>query len=254
MQASARPMQLQPELQSQRLGRTSPDTSSQDAADVRRRRRPGGTTSGSRCATQPSGRRARRRSPRRPQLLLDGMRDGSCWTDPESRTSPARAGRTRRPSGSTSSRTRSRESASATVRRADVQDYVDRLRKKGLSASTIANKLDPIRVVFRRAIKRDEISIDPTDGLELPAVRGRRERIADRTEAATLIAALPMSERAFWATAIYGGLRRGELRALRWIDVELDATTGADPRPPHLGRRRRARSRSRPTPDSASCR
>ena len=38
------------------------------------------------------------------------------------------------------------------VRRADIQDYVDRLRKKGLSASTIANKLDPIRVIFRRAI------------------------------------------------------------------------------------------------------
>ncbi len=88
------------------------------------------------------------------------------------------------------------------------------------------NKLDPIRVIFRRALKRDEIPIDPTDGLELPAVRGRRERIADRTEAAELIVALPSSEQAFWATAVYGGLRRGELRALRWTDVELDAVPG----------------------------
>jgi integrase len=109
------------------------------------------------------------------------------------------------------------------VRRADVQDYVDRLRKNGLSASTIANKLDPIRVIFRRALQRDEMSVDPTEGLVLPAVRGRRERIADRAEAATLIAALPDGERAFWAVAIYGGLRRGELRALRWTDVDLDA-------------------------------
>jgi len=36
------------------------------------------------------------------------------------------------------------------------------------------------------------------------------------------LVALPANERAFWATAIYGGLRRGELRALRWTDVELD--------------------------------
>ena len=55
------------------------------------------------------------------------------------------------------------------VRRADVQDYVDRLRKRGLSPSTIANKLDPVRVIFRRALRRDEIAIDPTVELELPA-------------------------------------------------------------------------------------
>src|SRR4051812_35164036 len=65
------------------------------------------------------------------------------------------------------------------VQRADMQDYVDRLRRKGLSASTIANKLDPIRVVFRRAMRRGEIAVDPTKDLELPAVRGRRDRIAD---------------------------------------------------------------------------
>jgi integrase len=95
------------------------------------------------------------------------------------------------------------------VRRRDVQDYVDRLRKQGLSPSTIANKLDPIRVIFRRALRRDEIAIDPTVELELPAVRGRRDRIATRTEAAALIDALPESERALWATAFYAGLRRG---------------------------------------------
>jgi integrase len=107
------------------------------------------------------------------------------------------------------------------VRRRDVQDYVDRLRKQGLSPSTIANKLDPVRVIFRRALRRDEIAVDPTVELELPSVRGRRDRIATRTEAAALIDALPASERALWATAFYAGLRRGELRALRWSDVDL---------------------------------
>jgi site-specific recombinase XerC len=84
------------------------------------------------------------------------------------------------------------------VKRADVQSFVDRLRRKGPSASTIANKLDPIRVVFRRAIHWGEITVDPTKDLELPAVRGRRDRVADRSEAAELVAALPGADKAFW--------------------------------------------------------
>ena len=56
----------------------------------------------------------------------------------------------------------------------------------------------------------------------LPAVGGRRERIADPVEAAALIEALNR-DRAVWATALYAGLRRGELKALRVGDVELAA-------------------------------
>jgi integrase len=43
---------------------------------------------------------------------------------------------------------------------------------------------------------------------------------ADR--AAELLDALPDGERALWATAFHAGLRIGELRALRFRDVEFD--------------------------------
>jgi integrase len=65
--------------------------------------------------------------------------------------------------------------------------------------------------------------INPTTGLELPAVRGRRDRIATPAQAAALIAALPETERALRATAFYAGLRLGELQALRDSDVDLAA-------------------------------
>ena len=54
-------------------------------------------------------------------------------------------------------------------------------------------------------------------------MRGRRERIANPEEAAALIASAPDCDRALWATAFYAGLRRGELMALRWEDVDLEA-------------------------------
>jgi integrase len=111
----------------------------------------------------------------------------------------------------------------ADVRRADVQDLADRLLGEGLDPSTIQNVLMPLRVICRRAVARGELLVNPTSGLELPTPRGRRERIASPDEGATLLAALPDRDRALWATAMYAGLRHGELLALRWDDVDLDA-------------------------------
>lgn len=71
-------------------------------------------------------------------------------------------------------------------------------------------------------MSRTEVLISPTEGLTLPAVRGRRERIARAAEAADLIKAVPAQDQAIWATALYAGLRLGELKALRWQDVALD--------------------------------
>lgn len=67
--------------------------------------------------------------------------------------------------------------------------------------------------------------MDPTAGLRLPAVRGRRDRVASPVEASTLLAALLDRDRSVWATALYAGLRRGELQGLRWSDVDLPAGT-----------------------------
>lgn len=107
------------------------------------------------------------------------------------------------------------------IRRADVQALIDRLMTDGHGASTIRNTLLPLRVIFRHAMVRGEVAVNPTIGLELPAVRGRRDRIASPKEAVQLVAALD-HDQVLWATAVYAGLRRGELQALDWSDVKLD--------------------------------
>lgn len=78
-----------------------------------------------------------------------------------------------------------------------------------------------LRAIYRRTLARGELAVNPCDGLQLPAKRGRRERFASPDEAERLIAALPVEDRPIWASAMYAGLRRGELIALRIGDVNL---------------------------------
>jgi integrase len=108
------------------------------------------------------------------------------------------------------------------IRRNDLQDLVDRMVAAGRSPSTVRNTILPLRAIYRRAIDRDQLAVNPTLKLRLPAVRGKRDRVARADEAATLLAVLPPDDRALWATALYGGLRRGELQALKWTDINLD--------------------------------
>ena len=107
------------------------------------------------------------------------------------------------------------------VQHRDVQRIADDLLAEGRDPSTIRNALMPLRVIFRRSVEDGDIAVNPCTHLRLPAVRGRRERIASPEEAERLVAALPERDRPIWATALYAGLRRGELMALRWEDVDL---------------------------------
>jgi integrase len=71
-------------------------------------------------------------------------------------------------------------------------------------------------------VRREEATVNPTSDLEVPHDRGRRERVASPAEARSLLDALPNTDRCLWATALWTGLRRGELRELRWSDIDLE--------------------------------
>lgn len=79
-------------------------------------------------------------------------------------------------------------------------------------------RLEPVfPVSFDEAL----MVVNPMCEVDLPAARGRREKIVTASQAARLIAAVPESDCAIWATAFYAGLRRGELQALRCSDIDL---------------------------------
>ena len=68
------------------------------------------------------------------------------------------------------------------VQRRDVQRLVDRMLASDCNASTIRNAVMPLRVIYRRAIEDGDVAVNPTHGLRLPAVRGKRDRVASPSE------------------------------------------------------------------------
>jgi integrase len=109
------------------------------------------------------------------------------------------------------------------LRRSDWQRLVTTLHKQGLAPSTIRNTLDPVRTIYRRLLSLDEVDVNATRGLEFPVTEEARDRVAAPAEGALLLAALSYPERAVYATAMYAGMRRGELQAVEDPDIDLDA-------------------------------
>jgi integrase len=108
----------------------------------------------------------------------------------------------------------------AALSRREVQDWIDGLiREERWSSSTVSGALDPLRLVCKRAVEREEIAVNPTIGVRLPAVRVKGRRTATAEECLALLAPLPQHDQAIWATMMLAGLRRGEAQALRIQDV-----------------------------------
>lgn len=107
----------------------------------------------------------------------------------------------------------------------DLQLWADKLAGDGLSPSTVRNALTTLRAVYGWALPRGHATINPTRGLRLPSGEEARDRVADREEAAQLVAALEPVDRAILGLAVYAGLRLGEILALDWANVDLDHGT-----------------------------
>jgi integrase len=103
-----------------------------------------------------------------------------------------------------------------------LQKFVDRLAVDGLAAATITATITPLRAIYRRARQLGEVQANPTSGVSVPAVNRRQTRFATAEQLEAMLGELESAkDRALWATALYSGLRRGELQALHREEVNL---------------------------------
>jgi integrase len=109
------------------------------------------------------------------------------------------------------------------LNRADVQLLIDQLAGEELAANTIRSTVTPLQALYAWAIPRGLAHVSPCDHLRLPSGETARDRVATPTEAATLIRALPAKDQAALGLAVYAGLRIGELLAIEWPSIDLDA-------------------------------
>jgi integrase len=105
-----------------------------------------------------------------------------------------------------------------------VQELVDELVGAGKQPQTVRNTVMPLRAFYRWCIRREFVAVNPCDNVELPSGEESRDRVVAVPVALAMIDAVPdAADRAVWATAFLAGLRRGELMALDWAEVDLAA-------------------------------
>lgn len=113
--------------------------------------------------------------------------------------------------------------------KADVRRWVEQMQ--GCYATpTVRKALMVLRDIgLRRAMELELIDRNPAEGIEVADVESREPNCLDRTALNKLLGHLgqdPAERRnAAILTALYTGMREGELSGLRWADVDLTAQT-----------------------------
>ena len=115
----------------------------------------------------------------------------------------------------------------------EVRRFIERLQRtdRGIGGGRVRNIVMPLRVVFARAVDDGVITANPMQNISrhlpdptLATSRSRPPRGGVTPEQIEqLLGPLTPLDRAVWGLAFYAGLRLGEMRGLRWCDVDYTA-------------------------------
>lgn len=106
-----------------------------------------------------------------------------------------------------------------------VQRFINgKIAEGTLSSRSIAQIFEVLRNGLNKAVKLKLISYNPALGVELPEVKLRKAPVIAIEQAKAILAAVQGHRlEAVFSVAMALGLRSGELRGLRWADVDLAA-------------------------------
>lgn len=113
------------------------------------------------------------------------------------------------------------------IRAVDVSAFLDAMiRRHGLGLKAAANHLLVVRDVFSYGVNHGYVGMNPARDVSVPRGLHREKRPAADQSDIERMKQLPAGPHKTAAMlAFYAGLRRGEIIALRWRDVDLEAGT-----------------------------
>lgn len=110
----------------------------------------------------------------------------------------------------------------SSISNADVRAWAARLhRDAGMSASSVRKAVFALRRILAAAVADRRLAVNPAQDVPLPAERSGDQRFLTAEEVERLADAIAPRFRAFVLVASYGGLRFGELAALRRGRIDL---------------------------------
>ena len=110
----------------------------------------------------------------------------------------------------------------AEIRPRHVAGYIANVAEQGLAASTISRDVSVLHAIFKSAVRAELVEANPAASAERPKVESRRWRILEPAEVARVAKAfIDDQARAVFLVLILTGVRRSELQALQWRDVDL---------------------------------
>lgn len=101
-----------------------------------------------------------------------------------------------------------------------VEAYISEKLKR-LAPSTVGYHLGMLRSIFDKAMQWKYVNSNPTRGLKKPRLEHKEIEILNELELKKLINLSKDQTKLLITTALYTGMRAGELMALRWEEIDL---------------------------------
>ena len=109
------------------------------------------------------------------------------------------------------------------IRKVDIQKVIIEMNKKGMATKTMKHAKTVMSVAFTRAFDDKIIAENPVKGIEIPTKQAKARKTLTNEDLLKFFKSIESSRWA-WSVkfALVTGVRRGELLALRWTDIDWE--------------------------------